>query len=123
MTITLLQHPPPIFYSSHTIVPPSRPPHSVRSLIHIVPSHNNYDSPILSSAPPPSSFTPPSPLDVFECNIGDSIDDMFLEVALMEVRIHVESRCSEVKCPGYVGDHTLSALSYGIQSHPHVPVP
>ena len=48
---------------------------------------------------------------------------MFLEVDLLEVRIHVETLGAEVVGAGDVRDHTLTLLADCCTPHPHVPVP
>lgn len=48
-----------------------------------------------------------SPVDVLQCDICLLVDDMVLEVAIVEVRIHGVSRHTKVECPRDVWNNAL----------------
>ena len=53
----------------------------------------------------------------------DSVDGVLLEVALVEVRIHVQPGGSKVEGARDVWDDALPTFTNAVCSHPHIPVP
>ena len=63
------------------------------------------------------------PVHIPQLDISLCLQGVFLEVNLLEVRVHVETFRAKVVGPRDVGDHTLAVLADRCTPHPHVPVP
>ena len=49
-------------------------------------------------------------IDVSELNVRHLVERVFLEVVLLKVRVHVETRRSKVEGTRHIGDDTLTPL-------------
>ena len=56
-------------------------------------------------------------------HIRFGVEKVFLEIKLLEGRVHVQPFGAKVVCTRHVGDHAFSVFPNLWGSHPHVPIP